>query len=189
MASIMLERSYAPTVPSPLNPTSCRESPRRSPRQGKTTTRSQKSPVPLSPTQRLLRQKAAAAWRSETLHVNEPNADQVARIARTGFDETRQGTLPYRDDESTTMDLENRAGLPTRGSTLGEKGEVYVDCRVGLPRASDFDVGTNTTGNNSRRHSRSAAWRVILVVGLAIIFGLLPVLQRQLTLRQPPMVP
>ncbi|KAI5921657.1 hypothetical protein F4810DRAFT_326610 [Camillea tinctor] len=62
------EVSYTPSVPSPLNPSSPdTPSSTRRPRRGSYIRVARKMGGQLSPTQRLMRQKAAAAWRSMTL--------------------------------------------------------------------------------------------------------------------------
>ncbi|KAI0600958.1 hypothetical protein F4775DRAFT_516278 [Biscogniauxia sp. FL1348] len=61
------EVSYTPSVPSPLNPSSPDTPSSRRPRRGSHIRVARKMGGQLSPTQRLMRQKAAAAWRSMTL--------------------------------------------------------------------------------------------------------------------------
>ena len=82
------------------------------------------------------------------------------------------------------MDLENRAGLATRGSILDEKNVEYADYLVNLAGTSEY-VNTRSDG----QHLAPSTWRVLLLLGLASIFSLLlPLLQRQFTFRFPPMV-
>ncbi|KAI1640268.1 hypothetical protein F4809DRAFT_476723 [Biscogniauxia mediterranea] len=61
------EVSYTPSVPSPLNPSSPDMPSSRRSRRGSNIRVARKMGGQLSPTQRLMRQKAAAAWRSMTL--------------------------------------------------------------------------------------------------------------------------
>ena len=56
---------YSPLVSSPLNPESCYEIPPKKTPRSPSARPSRKTSNPVSPTQRLLRQKAEAAWRSE----------------------------------------------------------------------------------------------------------------------------
>ena len=61
---------YSPLVSSPLNPESCYEIPPKKTPRSPSARPSRKTSNPVSPTQRLLRQKAEAAWRSEKKHVH-----------------------------------------------------------------------------------------------------------------------
>lgn len=185
MKSFTLERSYAPTASSPLNPTRYGESPARTPRQDRGISRIQKATAMLSPTQRLLRQKVEAAWNPETLRRKESDQDRGAGAPRAGIDLTRdRGRLRRGEEHGSSMDLENRAGLATRGSILDEKNVEYADCLVNLAGTSEY-LNTRSGG----RHLAPSTWRVLLLVGLASIFSLLiPLLQRQFTFKLPPMV-
>ncbi len=72
--------AYIPMVPSPLNPTA---SPQRQGRGG-TGARSSGSNsgryTPMSPSERLLRRKAAEAWRSETMHREAVKHDERVAV-------------------------------------------------------------------------------------------------------------
>lgn len=190
MSAVISERSYAPAVPSPLNPASCRMSRLRNSRRGsRIINRAHKPPVTLSPTQRLLRQKAAAAWKSETLlavrapepEPDHPDQDIHNTRTRTGFDETREEIQTHSNEERPSIDLENGTGLPIQDSHPGEKGPLDADYWVDMTGVSGYlTLGPSAMGDIPRQLSSGPpAWRVLLVICLASIFGLLPALQRQ----------
>ncbi|KAI0132740.1 hypothetical protein BJ170DRAFT_680620 [Xylariales sp. AK1849] len=59
--------TYTPAIPSPLNPTSPPTPPPRRQSRGSPIRSARRTSGPVSPTQRLMRQKAAAAWQSLAL--------------------------------------------------------------------------------------------------------------------------
>ncbi|RYP11586.1 hypothetical protein DL765_007686 [Monosporascus sp. GIB2] len=118
--------AYTPSVPSPLNPNPESESPSRE--GGCSTSRSmlvalaaRKPSGPTSPTQRLMRQKAAMAWRSMAIQQHQQQQQ-----------ETGLWSSPYRD-----RDADVDAGEGYAGSGY----EIFVmDDEVGSSVSSSVDV-------------------------------------------------
>ncbi|KAF7523889.1 hypothetical protein G7054_g11622 [Neopestalotiopsis clavispora] len=82
------QRQYLPAVPSPLNPASPPQTPSRQQRRcGRSRASFKKSNGPISPSQRLMRQKAEAAWKSlaskqRTIEVRSATMKTVTRSAK-----------------------------------------------------------------------------------------------------------
>jgi hypothetical protein len=176
-----LKAAYAPIVSSPLNPESCYEIQTRSVRHIRIVRNAHRPAVPVSPTQRLLRQKAAAAWRSETLHHVIKNLDRKdeARIARIGLELRRYGHPSQRSgsrgEKPSTVDLESSLGLPPQSQLTLHKDSLprcdeFRDFRVDLTAAS----GTITVLQSHERKPRHVICRAFLVICLISIFLLLP---------------
>lgn len=189
------ERSYAPTVSSPLNPTRCRDSPPpQTPKAEKGNKKSQRSHRTLSPTQRLLRQKAeAAVWKTKTIRKkSDRGRNNNTSTVRAGLDETRARVpLFSEEEERSTMDLEYGAGLRGGPGVDDEKDAAYGDYLVDLsgdPEYLESGMNRRRRRSGSSRHFTPPVWRVMLVIGLASVFSLLiPLLQHQLAFRLPPM--
>ncbi|RYO78725.1 hypothetical protein DL766_006191 [Monosporascus sp. MC13-8B] len=113
--------AYTPSVPSPLNPNPESESPGRG--DGCSTSRSElvalaarKPSGPTSPTQRLMRQKAAVAWRS--MAIQQHQQEQEARF----------WSPPYSDRDSD---------IDAGGGYAGSSYEIFV---MGDEVSSSVDV-------------------------------------------------
>ncbi|KAI1345037.1 hypothetical protein F5Y15DRAFT_15415 [Xylariaceae sp. FL0016] len=88
--------AYAPPIPSPLNPTSLHDTPRRARRKGH---------GPLSPTQKLMRRKAAAAWRSMEL-LKDPCSPQAHNRGCHGHERSQMTHLPPLTEENPSCEYE-----------------------------------------------------------------------------------
>ncbi|ETS83335.1 hypothetical protein PFICI_05211 [Pestalotiopsis fici W106-1] len=86
MSSRPREGQYRPTVPSPLNPTSPQTLSRQPKRYSRSRTSFKKGNGPVSPSQKLMRQKAEAAWKSlasrRTVEVHSATMEIVTRSAK-----------------------------------------------------------------------------------------------------------
>ncbi|KAI1503096.1 hypothetical protein F5X99DRAFT_135253 [Biscogniauxia marginata] len=142
--SSLREVSYTPSVPSPLNPSSLDTPSSRRPRRGSYIRVARKMGGQLSPTQRLMRQKAAAAWRSMTLRsviagypsinhdinfgVSPPTLTPIPvpapapAPAPTPTLVSRQGPTNRDTSDSTMRDEDEQLGIPT-----GEYHDIDLD--------------------------------------------------------------
>ncbi|KAL1871602.1 hypothetical protein VTK73DRAFT_1951 [Phialemonium thermophilum] len=200
--------SYSPDIPSPLNPVSGNQLPldgTRCSRGGSKTTH--RAGASLSPTQRLLRYKAAEAWKSETAqrqwhqrqnpgvlaadHGQEGRGysdAEIRRVLEGWLDETlirhddpQQRTEPY-------ADLESNAGLLANDLSLDEKQDGPAS--AGLHTESVTTRATASAAVSERgRRAWAVVWRVGLVVGLVGAFTVISALPRRPVLSAPPIVP
>ncbi len=186
MPFIMVEKTpYSPLVSSPLNPESCYEIPRKNARRIKALRlNGRKIPSPVSPTQRLLRQKAETAWRSQkghffprgrpmndsldiTMSCDEPQTDGRGlggQNVRVRIDIDRAAVVTV-----ISMPMDGKGLQPTASSTFHDDQEGL--CQVYRPAAG------------------IAARKILWIIALLCVVGLVTAVRLQMLLRNPPMGP
>lgn len=167
-----MDRTYLPPIPSPLNPDSYYMIPPKITRSKSTGTRS----AGLSPTQQLLRQKAAEAWRSEALRRSYSEGETTRETRRAALDvDRREG------EDMPTVNLEDSLGLAPifRNAVLDEKSRDNP-FRIDL---TDADLGPEirlpcpeaARGGRQTRSGAGLTRRVLLITALlGLFFYLLP---------------
>lgn len=146
--------------------------------------RSRKLPTPPSLAQILLRQKAAAARKSE-FNSDMRERDSGYRVSgetQVVPDDTLakpdRNYVGGSEEGRVAIDLVDRARLPMRGLALGEKDPEY--CLIDFTAASDYlTMEHNVRGEPPRRRAGTPIWRVLVVILLASIVSLIPALRRQ----------
>ncbi|KAK2011188.1 hypothetical protein LZ32DRAFT_347500 [Colletotrichum eremochloae] len=193
LSTLPSRAGYSPLVPSPLNPRVHAIAPQRCQRMREK--RRQQNRGDVSPTQRLLRHKAAMAWKSEaltresTIYTREEILDIIAECDRQ--DAAARGNAPLitttaSDDDNNNKNKRTEKQHPQvhiRAAHWKEhNGEEYdFFCE-----ADEFDAGDPDESSRQwssfvpRLHSpfsKDTARRVVLAFGLMCICGCLPVLR------------
>jgi len=190
LSTLPSRAGYSPLVPSPLNPQVHAIAPQRYQRLREK--RRQQSRGDVSPTQRLLRHKAAMAWKSEaltresTIYTREEILDIIAECDRQ--DAAARGNAPLTTTATSDDDNNNK-------NKQAEKQHPQVHIRAAhwkehdgeeydfFCEADEFDAGDADEGSLQwssfvpRPFSKDTARRVVLAFGLMCICGCLPVLR------------
>ncbi|KAK3358623.1 hypothetical protein B0T24DRAFT_127601 [Lasiosphaeria ovina] len=175
-STAMSEKSrYSPLVSSPLNPVPA--TPERPSRSKKPRTSRKLAKNPVSPTQQLLRQKAAVAWRSETSrHVlqDQPLPPSI-QSAHHGKEIGTGAPSKFETDSDSTV-------LEGKSMATGKKGHLlnHGDFHVGIEMATESHRLATDAAFPARQHSNGATTRRILIAirllcGLGIVHGLLAI--------------
>jgi hypothetical protein len=192
---VMVDRTYSPMVSSPLNPESCYAiPPKRSGRLARLV-QHQSPKHSVSPTQRLLRKKAAAAWRHEVLrkvldaplpklptrfHTITPD-DQTCRVHIFTAEplDLEGGDIGLTLDElSTLQTVSAKPALPMSGP---EKEMLYGPKGFELHTTdSDCLLSPETPYQARRRASGLTTRRVMAAVALLCILALIQALNMAL---------
>ncbi|OTA69543.1 hypothetical protein K449DRAFT_96291 [Hypoxylon sp. EC38] len=161
------EQGYIPHIPSPLNPSNTETPPRRQRRNDycRATKYGQ------SPTQRLMRQKAAAAWRSMSSLDNF-----IMDSTRTGHDEVRANPGEQMEDSYPACSDKEHYTETVRGNQLRE-----VDLNV---RESDMEKQALVESDYQEDRLLEAAYlsrittrRLITTLGIMCILGVLIIIR------------
>ncbi|WQF80115.1 hypothetical protein CDEST_05129 [Colletotrichum destructivum] len=185
LSTISSRAGYSPLVPSPLNPEVHTIAPQRCQRLREK--RRQQSRGDVSPTQRLLRHKAAMAWKSEaltresTMYTREEILDIIAECDRQ--DAAARGTPVITTTSSDKQTDKPHPRVHIRAAHWKEHdGEEYdFFCEMDEFDASDADESSRQWSSLVPRlrspFSKDTARRVALAFGLMCICGCLPVLR------------
>lgn len=160
------EQGYTPHIPSPLNPSSTETPPRRQRRNDYCRAAKHEQ----SPTQRLMRQKAAAAWKLMSLDTSIMNYAQTAR------DEVRADLREHMEDSyPTCSDKEHY----TEAMGVNQLREVDLDVR-----RSDMEKQALVEGDYQEDRLLEAPYlshvttrRLIMMLGIMIILGVLTIIR------------
>ncbi|KAH8884796.1 hypothetical protein GQ53DRAFT_770612 [Thozetella sp. PMI_491] len=162
---------YSPAVSSPLNPESCYEIPRKNARRCKAIRLSgRKIPNPISPTQKLLRQKAEAAWRSEKGHFTSPPRSSLDNQAH----KKQSLQLRISIDRATVVTV-----IP-----ISINGKVFQH----HPRDAFHDDQEGLILTHKRGQGAAAARKVLLIMMLLCVLGLATVFRLRVVLGRPPII-
>ncbi|KAI1079186.1 hypothetical protein F5B20DRAFT_184122 [Whalleya microplaca] len=173
MSSQNLSPTYTPNIPSPLNPSSPETLPRRYGR-GCDARVARKTSGPLSPTQKLMRQKAAVAWKSMVVR------NAVLDLARTreeldrhwGGQETDCGLRgEAADDGFVTLSVE-----PYQEVDLGVVG-IDMEKQPLVETTELRDAGFSKLAGEPCRWNHQplpmlTRRRLVVVVGIVCIVGI-----------------
>ncbi|KAK2044102.1 hypothetical protein LZ31DRAFT_306287 [Colletotrichum somersetense] len=198
LSTLPSRAGYSPLVPSPLNPRVHAIAPQRCQRLREK--RRQQSRGDVSPTQRLLRHKAAMAWKSEaltresTIYTREEILDIIAEC-------DRQDAAARGDTSLTTTTTSSSSSYSSENNhnNSNDKGVEKQHPQVHIHaahwkdhdgeeydlfcEADEFDAGDADEGSRQwssfvpRPFSKDTARRVVLAFGLMCICGCLPVLR------------
>ncbi|GKT48514.1 uncharacterized protein ColSpa_08695 [Colletotrichum spaethianum] len=185
LSTLPSRAGYSPLVPSPLNPKVHTIAPPRCHRLREK--RRQQSRGDVSPTQRLLRHKAAMAWKSEALtresaiYTREEILDIIAECDRQ--DAAARGTPLITTTPSSKPAEKQQPQVHIRAAHWKEHdGEEYdFFCETDEADAGDSDESLRQWSSLVPRlrspFSKDTARRVVLAFGLMCICGCLPVLR------------
>lgn len=179
MPSSPTERTYSPPIPSPLNPDSYFMLPRQTTRSKSTSPRAAR----WSPTQQLLRQKAAEAWRSESIArsyrgVEVTSPTRSSRTRRGLAVDTSCGRHQAAQ-ENATQTYQYAAPSTTLDELLNEKVENHsytvdlTDADLGPEvRLPSYRQEDEVIAREKSNRSPFAGWTrgVLLMTGLLCLF-------------------
>ncbi|KAI0008594.1 hypothetical protein F4779DRAFT_429892 [Xylariaceae sp. FL0662B] len=162
------KETYSPSIPSPLNPFNPETLPGRH-RRGCDSRFARKSSGPLSPTQKLMRQKAAAAWRSMVLR----NAVLDLARARRELDWEMGRDIggDAADDEFVTISIEQHHEVDLDIMGLNTEKQPLVDTKDVGDTSSPELAEEPYRWNQSMRVLTTR--RLVAVVGMVCVLGIL----------------
>jgi hypothetical protein len=174
------KRKYSPFISSPLNPGSYFNEvpPEKDASRPKTPGPARKLTGSLSPTQRLLRQKAAAAWRSETLQQG-PRPSLDTQFLRHNFDEKQDHSIIPEAalGDPGAMDVGRAIQLAARLLRMGEQEPLRrgddLHAGIDISPASQAFVAEPSVFGVRRRATGMTMRRVIFAIGVLCGLGLI----------------
>ncbi|KAK6075954.1 hypothetical protein SCUP234_07454 [Seiridium cupressi] len=155
MGSPAREGHYTPVVPSPLNPTNPQRPTGPQRRGSYSRTASRKPGAPVSPTQRLMRQKAAAAWRSLAFKSEIPSitSAQIVKAAKPEVVEIAR-RQSFASEETHFQD--QNVGMGDLGEQL-----VFVDAFDG----GNMGLGIISVGSEKQPLIGNHGYNTVVVTG------------------------
>ncbi|KAJ9158065.1 hypothetical protein NKR19_g3680 [Coniochaeta hoffmannii] len=199
------DRLYLPSVPSPLNPTTCPDCSRTKKDHPRPRPAAKQSPS-LSYAQHILRAKAAEAWRSEALrrayrdldlHDQQDISDNP--LGRAALDMRRDGgACPTAADAKLQQSLGLEKGISPRAAVVVEEKPSFgllqpftVDLAHVTAAAAAADYRPRAAdGDEEGLRYRGVAKKVLLVVGLLCLsYCLLPGMRYRAAFREGVLAP
>ena len=171
---------YSPLVSSPLNPESCYEiPPKKTPPRSPSARLNRKTSNPVSPTQRLLRQKAEAAWRSEKKHVHIVSSPPLSAPSAA----LRDARLSHGEGQDVFV----RIGIDSSVSVQVVCPAVRIDEKTILAREplDDLRGFQHETLRSAHRRAGLATILLILTSTTLCVTGLVSLLCVEAVLRRP----
>jgi hypothetical protein len=178
MASFRVERipPYSPLVPSPLRPDIAYNAfAPRTIKRPKVSRINRKTPNPVSLTQRLLRQKAAAAWRSE-----KEKIEHVSNLVEQTQPQQRAPFFANYRPQNHVLGLHNddaRARLDFGHGAMTAFVTVPLSEKTALLHESEAGFHLDGEGLRTHRHYAGSAMRklalVIAMLCLIVVFSVL----------------